>query len=135
MARRGWDDLSDTYRGRLERGGISRTGYERGESLSGARGHATTPERPERAESKPEYQSYRELRQAIVDLKQAIWGTSGKFSAKGIRGELRGLSRSQLERGRYLLDYMRVNQLSWSEMLEQYPELLDDGMDWVGHYH
>jgi hypothetical protein len=44
MARRGWDTLSQGYRDRLQRSGISREGYERGESLSRARGHKETPE-------------------------------------------------------------------------------------------
>jgi len=46
MARRKWAELSATYRGRLERSGIGQSAYERGESLSAARGHAQTPEHP-----------------------------------------------------------------------------------------
>lgn len=42
--RREWDSLSDTYRKRLERGGITRRDYERGRNLSAARGHYATPE-------------------------------------------------------------------------------------------
>jgi hypothetical protein len=46
MARRkGWYELSDAYRDRLTRNGIGRNAYERGDSLSGARGHRATPER------------------------------------------------------------------------------------------
>lgn len=44
--RKGWSDLSPGYRGRLQRGGIDRAGYERGATLSGARGHGRTPEHP-----------------------------------------------------------------------------------------
>ncbi|MFD9893704.1 hypothetical protein ACFWY9_30530 [Amycolatopsis sp. NPDC059027] len=46
MARRDWDSLSDNYRKRLERHGITREHYRRGASLSAARGHKNTPERP-----------------------------------------------------------------------------------------
>lgn len=46
MARRNWVDLSDRYQARLLRGGIDQRAYERGESLSAARGHAQTPEHP-----------------------------------------------------------------------------------------
>lgn len=46
MARKGWDDLSNSYRGRLERAGFTRERYEAGESLARARGHAATPEHP-----------------------------------------------------------------------------------------
>ena len=47
---RSWDGLSETYRLRLQRAGMSRRLYESGASLRGARGHAGTPERPNRAE-------------------------------------------------------------------------------------
>lgn len=56
---RNWEALSATYRGRLERGGVTRSAYESGVSLSGARGHAATPERPSRAVKHPaKYQAY-----------------------------------------------------------------------------
>ena len=51
---RNWEALSPAYRSRLERGGISRSAYEAGASVSAARGHAATPERPERAARNPE---------------------------------------------------------------------------------
>ena len=41
MARKGWDALSDAYRGRLLRGGVTRAGYESNLPLQGARGHGT----------------------------------------------------------------------------------------------
>lgn len=44
--RRNWGDISSNYRTRLERAGITRESYESGASLSAARGHANTPERP-----------------------------------------------------------------------------------------
>jgi hypothetical protein len=42
MARKGWDTLSDGYRRRLERGGVSRTAYESGSTLAKARGHKSS---------------------------------------------------------------------------------------------
>lgn len=50
IARRDWETLSVAYRSRLERAGVSQRLYESGVSLSGARGHTSTPERPARAE-------------------------------------------------------------------------------------
>lgn len=87
MARKGWGQLSDTYRRRLERNGVSRQDYESGISLAGARGHAATPERPERAETKPEqYQEYIFKRDQLVDqimeIKRAAFGQSGKWNEK-----------------------------------------------------
>lgn len=87
MARKSWGSLSDAYRRRLERGGVSRQDYESGVSLAGARGHEVTPERPERAEKNPEkYQGYifkrDQLVDQILDIKRAAYGQSGKWNEK-----------------------------------------------------
>lgn len=58
MAQRNWDRLSDSYRSRLERSGISREDYQSGQSLRAARGHATTPEHPGQGLSNPQFRSY-----------------------------------------------------------------------------
>lgn len=42
--RKAWESLSGPYRKRLERYGITKSQYERGRPLSGARGHGATPE-------------------------------------------------------------------------------------------
>lgn len=61
MARKGWDALSSSYRGRLERAGISEADYRAGASLGSARGHRSTPEHPERALDRPrDYRPYLE---------------------------------------------------------------------------
>lgn len=52
--RKSWESLSPSYRSRLERSGISAESYSQGVSLKAARGHATTPERPERAFRHPD---------------------------------------------------------------------------------
>lgn len=44
MARKGWDALSDNYRRRLQRKGISKSAYESGSSLHKARGHSQAEE-------------------------------------------------------------------------------------------
>jgi hypothetical protein len=45
MAKRsGWNQLSDSYRNRLQKKGITESAYTSGKSLESARGHATTPE-------------------------------------------------------------------------------------------
>jgi len=41
--RKGWAQLSDTYRKRLERNGITQQQYEAGQSLGSARGHKHPP--------------------------------------------------------------------------------------------
>ena len=94
MARSSWESLSPAYRARLERGGITRQDYLSGVSLSGARGHAKTPERPERAEKHPErYREYlgerQRLEREVQARKQGIFGESHKFrlnrSSKNVR--------------------------------------------------
>lgn len=58
-ARKGWANLSTAQRRRYDRAGITERAYASGASLTAARGHATTPERPARAERHPErYSSY-----------------------------------------------------------------------------
>lgn len=42
--RKGWYQLSDNYRKRLQVNGITESAYTSGKSTSAARGHATTPE-------------------------------------------------------------------------------------------
>jgi len=42
--RKGWSQLSPDYKRRLQRAGITKSKYEKGVSLSAARGHSKTPE-------------------------------------------------------------------------------------------
>jgi hypothetical protein len=86
MARSSWESLSPAYRGRLERGGITRQDYLSGDPLSGARGHGKTPERPERAEKNPEkYRNYLadrgRLEKAVQAKKLGYFGEVHKFKA------------------------------------------------------
>jgi len=65
MARaRSWDSLSEAYRRRLSRAGITKSQYQSGTNLSKARGHAQTPEHPREAQKHPErYKKYIQKRQ------------------------------------------------------------------------
>jgi len=58
-SREKWNALSDRYKARLARHGITEQRYLSGEPLAGARGHARTPEHPGRATPAryPEYVS------------------------------------------------------------------------------
>lgn len=87
MARQGWGSLSAGYKNRLERSGISRSDYESGASLKGARGHSHTPENPSEAERHPgKYKEYRARRKAIIDavydVKKAQYGNTPGWNAK-----------------------------------------------------
>lgn len=90
MARKDWDSLSDSYRKRLERGGITKTAYDSGASLSAARGHAATPERPSRVNAaKPEHQSYIFRRDALIAeimaAKRWEWEDRPKWNEKNAK--------------------------------------------------
>jgi hypothetical protein len=81
MARKGWTTLSDAYRKRLEKNGITKTDYERGVSLQGARGHSRTPERPSQTKNHPTYQlEQTQLITKIVDKQHFFFSTSPKFN-------------------------------------------------------
>lgn len=73
--RRGWEQLSDKYRSRLIKGGMTKARYEAGESLKKARGHSKTPENKRELEKHPEkfkeynerQKKYRADRKALVE--------------------------------------------------------------------
>jgi hypothetical protein len=59
--RKGWNQLSQSYRNRLSKGGMTEARYNAGESLKKARGHAKTPENRRELEKHPEkFGEYRE---------------------------------------------------------------------------
>lgn len=85
-----WQSLSGSYRSRLERAGISQSDYIRGIPLSGARGHARTPERPATAERNPgRYQQYLSNRNSLVNkiqgLKANLFSGRPKWNAQHSR--------------------------------------------------
>jgi hypothetical protein len=53
-SRERWNALSDKYKARLARHGITEERYLSGEPLTGARGHGKTPEHPREAQRHPE---------------------------------------------------------------------------------
>jgi hypothetical protein len=68
MARKGWDQLSPGYRDRIAKAGMTREDYEAGGSLSKARGHAKTPERPSSFDAKKFPQYANERQRLTADL-------------------------------------------------------------------
>lgn len=90
MARKTWSSLSDGYRNRLERNGVTREQYESGASLEKARGHGATPEHPERAESnKEKYKDYLGNRDRLItkiqQIKRELFGDRSKWNARNSR--------------------------------------------------
>jgi hypothetical protein len=67
---RSWESLSPKYRERLSRNGIDKAAYESGTPVTAARGHARTPERPERAARNPaRYPEYTAKKAAAAPAK------------------------------------------------------------------
>ena len=86
--RRAWEGLTGTYRRRLEHQGIDRAAYDSGTSLAGARDHAVTPERPDRAERTPDrYRAY--LRRRGTGMRMVT--TSGVQIVQGLSKRERSL--------------------------------------------
>lgn len=95
--------LSPNQQKRYENKGITYARYQSGESLTEARGHGQTPERPSRANpAKPEHQAYifrrDELVSKIYEIKEAAYGNRPKWNAKrakkGITHHPKGKERS-----------------------------------------
>lgn len=83
MARKGWNSLSPAYRARIEKAGLTQADYEAGTSLTRARGHANTPERPSRYDP-AKYQKYNTERKRLIALveqrKQDVFGDSVRWN-------------------------------------------------------
>lgn len=89
---RSWEGLSPAYRARLQRAGITRKAYENGAPVTAARGHARTPERPERALKKPDrYEGYlqtrAELVKRVVARKKELFGGTMRYK-RNRRGKM-----------------------------------------------
>lgn len=127
--RKEWGQLSGSYRSRLERGGVTRSAYESGVSLSAARGHARTPERPERAyTSQGRYQDYLNRRAAlerdVIARKKELFSDSPKWNVKRSartvhEGPTTGKAPSMAKMQRFL-------DTSYDEL---YDQIVDDGPD------
>lgn len=132
MPRRDWDSLSSEYRNRLSRGGITRTSYESGANLSAARGHANTPERPERASSNiGRFGNYLANRNQLIrdanGLKRQLWSTSDKWSEQRSRKALEKKSNAALQR---IIDRLE-SMIDGTYDPDDWPEDDDDGL----YYH
>lgn len=129
MARSQWENLSASYKARLERNGITRSRYENGESLSAARGHSKTPERPARAESSPErFRDYLNkritLENKIISFKAQLFGGTRKFnyerSKKNVQTNSQGKLRSNADLQQALLSLQNYDDSEeWWESLDE----------------
>lgn len=86
MARKAWKDLSANQRRRYEKAGITPAQHRAGVSLTAARGHAHTPERPNRERGQKQYARYRErqserkrLADELKDRKERLFGDRMRF--------------------------------------------------------
>jgi hypothetical protein len=135
VPRSSWDQLSATYRSRLERGGVSKSDYDSGRSLGAARGHAKTPERPERADNAPgKYQEYRQKRNTLIAQvaakKQAAFGTNHKF--RGARSRANVAVNPVTKKAVPIADLviaLNADEYDWQDMIA------DDSERWAFLYY
>jgi len=129
MARKGWDSLSPGYRQRLEKSGIGKAGYDRGESLQKARGHAQTPERP-KASNAQQFPRYHNERQKLVNAvnrkKQDFFGTSPKWNPQRAKANMSKHPPS-LAKLRWALD---ASYEDWLDAIRESPE----EYAWLGYH-
>lgn len=88
--RKPWESLSEAYRNRLEKAGITAREHAQGASIKTARGHARTPEHPREGIQKPEkFKDWFDQREALVRRvaarKQRLFGTTRKYNGKRSR--------------------------------------------------
>lgn len=81
--RKPWESLSQSYRDRLTKKGITPEMHSRGASIKAARGHEHTPERPTQSRGKKEYSDYNSRRRSLVSQvnrrKQQLWGDTHDY--------------------------------------------------------
>jgi hypothetical protein len=121
---RNWDSLSDSYRHRLERGGIDRNEYESGASLSVVRGHGLTRDA---------------LINDIQDYKADLYGGTRRWnearSAKHIDRNDNGEKRSVKELKQILAVYKEAKRTDQFGHEEIYFMLREDDLEDAGKYH
>lgn len=88
--RKSWESLSEAYRERLERKGITAAGHAAGVSIRAARGHENTPEHPREGISNPgKFKDWFDTRSALVARvarrKQQLFGRSPKWNGRRSR--------------------------------------------------
>jgi|SRR5215475_1704030 len=111
--RKPWASLSESYRERLARKGITPQMHSAGESIRAARGHARTPEHPSEAITKPrEFPEYARVRTRLIAQVRAkkyrLWGQEHKYSdrraASIINGGFDGHNPPSLARLRWAIE-------------------------------
>lgn len=128
--RKGWDALTPAYRKRLERGGISQSRYEAGESLKQARGHKPKPVTPPKPIIPPlttdELDDYIEKMRDLYRVPEYV-----------IRQDLSGLSAERLRDAvrlqvrmeeAYHTDHYADATALWEQRDDSLP-------DWMNRYH
>lgn len=122
MARKGWDSLSPNYRKRLQQGGISRSDYEKGQSLSKARGHESTPEHPRQKVDRDKYARYYAERDILIHQleakKRQIFGDSPRWTEERSRSNIRAAPVSNAAL-RWALNH---GEEEWLDAIRQDPE-------------
>lgn len=97
--RKGWDELSDDYRKRLQRKGITKGQYESGVSIKGARGHSNTPERPADAYTPQGRKQYKDYLERAKTLREIVFGRKVEMFANRFKWDEERARKYVLEGG------------------------------------
>ena len=144
---RNWQALSPSYRARLERGGVSRSAYESGASVSAARGHARTPERPAQALRQParfpEYTTKRTVKSTTKDadrLRRELKKIGNRYGIHDILSAVPPSERAEFIAGWQIAhaEYERYGSSGGSYARQRLDALESDNPNYekaLGYYH
>jgi hypothetical protein len=123
MARKLWSELSDSYRTRLAKAGVTRNEHDNPNfSLAKARGHSKTPEHPDQ-KYQPRFKDYfkdrQQLETRVISKKRRLFGKSGKWkgsrSAKYVREGKDGKKPSAKLMKRFLSPDFDLDEVDWTD--------------------
>ena len=144
MPGKSWDNLSSAYRARLARAGITKRDYETNSpelraKRKAARGHATTPERPERAQRNPaKYATYLatrdQLQQQVIARKARLFGDRVRYNSGRSKTNVSKYRPSMANMRRFLaVDYSRIDDFL-DEILAENGGKLPDEWAFIGYH-
>lgn len=120
--RKGWDLLSDAYRDRLARAGITEQDYNAGVPLHGARGHVSAATESFARQSRTFAAEYSKYTPATRERVLSYVRSMGRAKGVAYMQEAREMAR------RYSIGEVREASQMWLARNKNYP-------DWMYYYH
>lgn len=135
MARKGWDNLSQTTRRRYERQGITRKDYEEGASLTAARGHGSSDIENAQRYINRHFQRYETFYADRPGAK--VHGVREGDKERLLRGDVVGIRRRMEIQARMEKAYMSGHKREATRIYgDEFTQLDEaDAPEWLGFYH